>query len=167
MEDPDTPKRACGDPIAPPPQSQRAWGHPRGEGQDLEQAGANAEPTRQAAQALAGARGQQGLEQTWAELEALKEKFSRLQEDYSSTQRSNRLLEEKLLTIAQTMAAERQALNQHVAELLERLIGVPGHLVPQGGRNVSAGYQEAGGGDFTGTERYQVILGGTGGDWQG
>ncbi|XP_053134908.1 muscle M-line assembly protein unc-89-like isoform X2 [Hemicordylus capensis] len=42
---------------------------------------------------------QRDLQKTWEELEALKEKFSRLQEDYSSTRHTNQLLEDKLQII--------------------------------------------------------------------
>ncbi|XP_078518291.1 uncharacterized protein LOC144782931 [Lissotriton helveticus] len=56
------------------------------------------------------------------ELDYLKERFSRLQEEYSSTQLTNHFLEEKLEIIAQTMANERLSRNQRIAELLERLI---------------------------------------------
>ncbi|XP_042296458.1 uncharacterized protein LOC121915901 [Sceloporus undulatus] len=65
---------------------------------------------------------QRDLRKTWEELESLKDKFSRLQEDYSDTRLTNQLLEEKLQIIAQSMAEERQTLNQRINELLERLI---------------------------------------------
>ncbi|XP_069501040.1 uncharacterized protein [Ambystoma mexicanum] len=56
------------------------------------------------------------------ELDFLKERFSRLQEEYSSTQLTNHFLEEKLQIIAQTMASERLSRNERIADLLERLI---------------------------------------------
>ncbi|KAJ1105927.1 hypothetical protein NDU88_003330 [Pleurodeles waltl] len=56
------------------------------------------------------------------ELDFLKERFTRLQEEYSSTQLTNHFLEEKLTIIAQTMAHERLSRNQRIAEILERLI---------------------------------------------
>nr|XP_060614550.1 uncharacterized protein LOC132764540 [Anolis sagrei ordinatus] len=65
---------------------------------------------------------QSDLQRTWEELENLKGKFSRLQEEYSDTRLTNQLLEEKLHIIAGSMAEERQALNQRINELLERLI---------------------------------------------
>ncbi|XP_028566807.2 uncharacterized protein LOC114587059 [Podarcis muralis] len=65
---------------------------------------------------------QRDLQKTWDELDALKEKFSRLQEDYSNTRLTNQLLEDRLQIIAQSMAEEKQTLNQRINELLERLI---------------------------------------------
>ncbi|XP_048352712.1 uncharacterized protein LOC125432739 isoform X2 [Sphaerodactylus townsendi] len=66
--------------------------------------------------------GQKDLQKTWEELESLKENFSKFQQDYSDTRQTNQLLEEKLQNIAQIMAEERQALNQRINELLERLV---------------------------------------------
>ncbi|KAL8183934.1 UNVERIFIED_CONTAM: hypothetical protein K2H54_001534 [Gekko kuhli] len=65
--------------------------------------------------------GQRDLQKTWEELEMLKGKFSKLQQDYSNTWQTNQLLEEKLQNIAQSMIQEKEALNQRINELLERL----------------------------------------------
>ncbi|KAG6927606.1 tight junction associated protein 1, partial [Chelydra serpentina] len=95
--------------------------------------------------AKSGPAGQQDLQQTWEELELLKEKFSRLQEDYSTTQRTNKLLEEKLHLIAQSMAAERQTLNQRITELLERLISAQNTICTLERLNISALLSESAG----------------------
>ncbi|CAM4696880.1 unnamed protein product [Lepidochelys kempii] len=95
--------------------------------------------------AKSGPAGQQDLQQTWEELELLKEKFSRLQEDYSNTQRTNQLLEEKLHLIAQSMAAERQTLNQRITELLERLISAQNTICTLERLNISALLSESAG----------------------
>ncbi|XP_042706171.1 tight junction-associated protein 1-like [Chrysemys picta bellii] len=95
--------------------------------------------------AKSGPAGQQDLQQTWEELELLKEKFSRLQEDYSNTQRTNQLLEEKLHLIAQSMAAEKQTLNQHITELLERLISAQNTICTLERLNISMLLSESAG----------------------
>ncbi|XP_039337880.1 uncharacterized protein LOC120369056 [Mauremys reevesii] len=92
-----------------------------------------------------GPAGQQDLQQTWEELELLKEKFSRLQEDYSNTQRTNQLLEEKLHLIAQSMATEKQTLNQRITELLERLISAQNTICTLERLNISTLLSESAG----------------------
>ncbi|XP_048788789.1 uncharacterized protein LOC125687610 isoform X2 [Lagopus muta] len=47
----------------------------------------------------------------------------RLQEDFAASQRLNRVLEERLQGLAQTVALQRVALSQRLAEALQQLVG--------------------------------------------
>ncbi|KAG1957554.1 tight junction-associated protein [Pimephales promelas] len=61
------------------------------------------------------------LQRTRIELNSLLERFTRLQENYSSTQQTNHLLEKKLHCVAQNMDGERERLNQRISELSDQL----------------------------------------------
>ncbi|CAM2116907.1 unnamed protein product [Caretta caretta] len=162
-EQPPAPRKVEKERASPP---KEPWGKEQPEGttqqggahcKELQPQAADTEPAKlprdhgveQAEGAGAGAKsgpaGQQDLQQTWEELELLKEKFSRLQEDYSNTQRTNQLLEEKLHLIAQSMAAERQTLNQRITELLERLISAQNTICTLERLNISALLSESAG----------------------
>ncbi|XP_056140191.1 serine-rich adhesin for platelets [Lampris incognitus] len=61
------------------------------------------------------------LQGTRLELSGLMEKFKRLQDNYSSTQQTNNLLEQKLHSVAQNMEGDRESLNQRISALTEQL----------------------------------------------
>ncbi|XP_056103257.1 uncharacterized protein si:dkey-273o13.3 [Rhinichthys klamathensis goyatoka] len=61
------------------------------------------------------------LQRTRIELNSLLERFTRLQDNYSSTQQTNHLLEKKLHCVAQNMDGERERLNQRISELSDQL----------------------------------------------
>ncbi|XP_051793825.1 uncharacterized protein si:dkey-273o13.3 [Acanthochromis polyacanthus] len=63
------------------------------------------------------------LQRTRLELSNLTERFKRLHDNYSSTQQTNNLLEQKLHSVAQNMEGERERLNQRISELTEQLSG--------------------------------------------
>ncbi|XP_048788790.1 peroxisome proliferator-activated receptor gamma coactivator 1-beta-like isoform X3 [Lagopus muta] len=57
------------------------------------------------------------------QLRELQERMERLQEDFAASQRLNRVLEERLQGLAQTVALQRVALSQRLAEALQQLVG--------------------------------------------
>ncbi|XP_046876802.1 tight junction-associated protein 1 [Hypomesus transpacificus] len=61
------------------------------------------------------------LQRTHVELSSLLDKFKRLQDNYSSTQQTNNLLERKLHSVAQNMDGERERLNQRILVLTDQL----------------------------------------------
>ncbi|KAL7838404.1 hypothetical protein AOLI_G00268080 [Acnodon oligacanthus] len=61
------------------------------------------------------------LQRTRVELSSMMDKFTRLQDNYSSTQQTNHLLEKKLHCVAESMDGEREKLNQRISELTEQL----------------------------------------------
>nr|XP_023659403.1 uncharacterized protein LOC111839574 isoform X2 [Paramormyrops kingsleyae] len=61
------------------------------------------------------------LQRTRMELTSLQDKFERQQDNYSSTQQANNLLEHKLCSVVQDMDGERKRLNQRISELTEEL----------------------------------------------
>ncbi|XP_051980518.1 uncharacterized protein LOC127641512 [Xyrauchen texanus] len=61
------------------------------------------------------------LQRTRIELNCLMDRFTRLQDNYSSTQQTNHHLEKKLHCVAQSMDGERERLNQRVSQLTEQL----------------------------------------------
>ncbi|MBN3289359.1 TJAP1 protein, partial [Polypterus senegalus] len=62
------------------------------------------------------------LQQAKEELDIFRDNFQRLQENYSSTQQANHILEEKLQTIACSIEAERETLNQRITDLSKQLL---------------------------------------------
>ncbi|KAI4871680.1 hypothetical protein NFI96_031114 [Prochilodus magdalenae] len=61
------------------------------------------------------------LQRTRVELGSMMDKFIRLQDNYSSTQQTNHLLEKKLHCVAESMDEEREKLNHRISELTEQL----------------------------------------------
>ncbi|KAK0143952.1 Tight junction-associated protein 1 [Merluccius polli] len=61
------------------------------------------------------------LQKTRVELSHLTDKFKRLQDNYSSTQQTNNLLEHKLQSVAQHMEGERERLNHRITALTDQL----------------------------------------------
>ncbi|KAG9346508.1 hypothetical protein JZ751_006819, partial [Albula glossodonta] len=61
------------------------------------------------------------LQKTQVELNSVKESFMRLQENFSGTQQTNQLLEQKLKAMAQSMDVERKCLTQRISELSREL----------------------------------------------
>ncbi|XP_062342263.1 uncharacterized protein si:dkey-273o13.3 [Osmerus eperlanus] len=61
------------------------------------------------------------LQRTHVELTSLLDKFKRLQDNYSSTQQTNNLLERKLHSVAQNMDGDRERLNQRISALTDQL----------------------------------------------
>ncbi|KAJ8405174.1 hypothetical protein AAFF_G00321650 [Aldrovandia affinis] len=61
------------------------------------------------------------LQNTQVELNSVKDSFKRLQENSSSTQQTNQLLEQKLQAMAQSTDAERKRLTQRISELSREL----------------------------------------------
>ncbi|KAL6463553.1 hypothetical protein MHYP_G00279440 [Metynnis hypsauchen] len=61
------------------------------------------------------------LQRTHVELSSMMDRFTRLQDNYSSTQQTNHLLEKKLHCVAESMDGEREKLNQRISELTEQL----------------------------------------------
>ncbi|GAB0201985.1 hypothetical protein GRJ2_002664100 [Grus japonensis] len=88
--------------------------------------------------AAGGAGGPRGPPPARAELDALRERLDRLQDDYTNSQRLNQLLEERLRGLAQAVALERAALTQRVAEVLQRVLGGPPGTVPPPGTPAAA-----------------------------
>ncbi|XP_054664309.1 translation initiation factor IF-2-like [Grus americana] len=88
--------------------------------------------------AAGGAGGPRGPPPARAELDALRERMDRLQDDYANSQRLNQLLEERLRGLAQAVALERAALTQRVAEVLQRVLGGPPGTAPPPGTPAAA-----------------------------
>lgn len=61
------------------------------------------------------------LQRTRLELSNLTERFKRLNDNCSSTQQTNSLLEQKLHLVAQSMEGERERLNRRISALIEQL----------------------------------------------
>ncbi|XP_051965502.1 uncharacterized protein LOC127631425 [Xyrauchen texanus] len=83
------------------------------------------------------------LQRTRLELHSLMDRFSRLQDNYSSTQQINHLLEKKLHCVAQSMDGEREQLNQRVSELTEQLCAANTTIQSLETINVTSMLQEA------------------------
>uniref|UniRef100_A0A3B1KAE7 Uncharacterized protein n=1 Tax=Astyanax mexicanus TaxID=7994 RepID=A0A3B1KAE7_ASTMX len=83
------------------------------------------------------------LQMTRVELSSMMDKFTRLQDNYSTTQQTNHLLEKKLHCVAETMGGERERLSQRISELTEQLSAAKTTIHSLETINVTSMLQEA------------------------